>query len=111
MLNRAALIVRPLQPYWEWAKSLDDTENLPDPEDEQTVYLIPYILSEQHEAEILKRVYAEVFERELYEWHTDDSAWPKKRTFALFKKWFKYEIHSIVEDLCSYPIEADDGDA
>ena len=111
MINRAAITVKPLEPFLQWAKTLDDSDLIPGEEDESTVYLVPYILSEQHEADILKQVYAEIFERELFEWHTDESAWPKRRTLAMFKKWFKYEIHSIVEDLCSYPILNDDSDA
>ena len=41
MLNRAVLIVRPKQPYIDWATGLDDSGVVPSPEDEQTVYLIP----------------------------------------------------------------------
>jgi hypothetical protein len=108
MLNRAALTVKPLEPFFQWAKSLDDTDLIPGEEGECTVYLVPYILSEQHEKDILKQVYAEIFERELFEWHTVEAEWPKKRTLAMFKKWFKYEFHSVVEDLCSYPILRED---
>jgi hypothetical protein len=108
MLNRAALIVRPLQPYIDWAKSLDDSDLLPEFTDEQTVYLIPAVESDEEEDRVLRGVYAEVFERELFEWHTDEADWPKKRTFGMFKKWFRIEIHSIVEDLCAYPIEDDE---
>ena len=37
MLNRGALIVRPAQPYLDWAASLDDSGILPDPDGEVTV--------------------------------------------------------------------------
>ena len=111
MLNRAALTVKPLEPFFQWAKTLDDSGFIPGEDDESTVYLVPYILSDQHEAEILKQVYADIFERELFEWHTEESDWPKKRTLTVFKQWFKYEFHSIVEDLCSYPILREDSDA
>ena len=67
MLNRAALTVKPLEPFFRWAKSLDDSGLIPGEEDESTVYLVPYLLSEQHEKDILKQVYAEIFERELFE--------------------------------------------
>ena len=110
MLNRAALTVKPLEPFFQWAKTLDDSGLIPGEDDESTVYLVPYILSDQHEAEILKQVYADIFERELFEWHTEESDWPKKRTLTVFKQWFKYEFHSIVEDLCSYPILREDSE-
>src|SRR5712691_8078877 len=41
MLNRGVVIVRPKQPYLDWAAGLDDSGIVPDPNDEQTVYLIP----------------------------------------------------------------------
>src|SRR5215471_16399911 len=41
MLNRGVVIVRPKQPYLDWAAGLDDSELVPDPNAEQTVYLIP----------------------------------------------------------------------
>jgi len=101
MLNRGALIVRPRQPYLDWANELDDSGVLPDSQGEQTVYLIPSFESDEEAERILRRLYAEVFERELYGWHTDERAWPQKRTFAMFKKWFTIELHSVVEDLDS----------
>lgn len=111
MLNRAALIVRPLQPYLDWAKSLDDSGLVPNQADEKTVYLVADYGNDQEADQVLRGVYAEVFERELFAWHTDENDWPKKRTFAVFKQWFAIEMHSMVEDLCSDAIEDDDGDA
>jgi hypothetical protein len=108
MLNRGVLIVRPKQPYIDWAAQVDDSGVVPDPEGEKTVYLIPEFESDEEGWEILEDVYAEVFERELDEWHTDESAWPQNRTFEVFKKWFDIELHSVVEDLCAYGIEDDE---
>ena len=99
MINRAVLIVRPKQPYLDWAASLDDSGVLPDPHGEQTAYLIPSFETDEEALQILKGAYAEIFERELLGWHTDEVAWPQKRTFAMFKKWFTIELHSVVEDL------------
>ena len=111
MLNRSSLVIRPLQPYLEWAQSHNDSAPLQDYEVEPTVYLIPEVGSERDEHEVLLKVYPEVFEMELFEWHTDRTAWPKDRSLAVFMKWFKFEIHSIVQDLCSYPLEDDEADA
>ena len=108
MLNRSALIVRPAEPYLEWARGLDDSGIVPDPEDEQTVYLIPPVELPEDEEAVLKAVYKEVFERELFGWHTDESQWPKRRTYKMFLAWFKIEIHTIVEDLCAAPIFDDE---
>ena len=108
MLNRAALIVRPAQPFLEWAASLDDSGLVPDVEGEQTVYLISEFEDDREERQILEDVYSEIFERELEGWHTDESQWPQKRTLAMFRNWFKLEIHSVVEDLCAYAVTNDE---
>lgn len=108
MLNRGALLVRPAQPYLDWAASLDDSGILPDPEGEVTVYLVPEYEDDLEADKVLRRVYAEVFERELFGWCTDESLWPKRRTFTVFMAWFTVELHSIVEDLSNAPISDDD---
>jgi hypothetical protein len=54
MLNRGVVIVRPKQPYLDWAAGLDDSGVVPNPDDEQTVYLIPSYASEDEAWEILK---------------------------------------------------------
>lgn len=108
MLNRGALIVRPAQPYLDWAASLDDSGILPDGDGEVTVYLIPEYEEDRTAQKVLQSVYAEVFERELFGWCTDESLWPERRTLAIFKKWFIVEMHSIVEDLSDEPLMDDD---
>jgi hypothetical protein len=99
MLNRAALIVRPKQPFLDWAAGLDDSGLVPDVDGEKTVYLIPEFESDEEGLRVLKRVYAEIFERELDGWHTDPSAWPQKRDFKTFQQWFSIELHSVVGDV------------
>lgn len=108
MLNRAVLIVRPRQPFLDWAAQLDDSGLVPNVEGEQTVYLIPQFDDDDEAQKVLGRVFAEVFERELFDWHTDEAAWPQKRTLALFRKWFTIELHSVVDDLCDYKLVDDE---
>ena len=108
MLNRGVLIVRPAQPFLDWAATLDDSGLVPNTDGEQTLYLVPSFEDDDEAAQVLGLVFAEVFERELDAWHTDDSAWPKQRTLASFKQWFKIELHSMVEDLCSDELVDDD---
>jgi hypothetical protein len=111
MLNRGVVIVRPNQPYLDWAAGLDDSGIVPNPSDEQTVYLIPSYEDDDEAWEVLEDVYSEIFENELYGWHTDEGAWPKDRDFEMFKQWFKIELHSVVEDLCDYEIFDEDDEA
>lgn len=108
MLNRSAIIVRPAQPFLDWAATLDDSGLVPNAGGEQTVYLVPDFEDDDEAAEVLDLVYAEIFERELDSWHTDDTAWPQRRTLATFKQWFTIEMHSMVEDLSSDGLVDDD---
>jgi hypothetical protein len=108
VLNRAALILRPKQPFLDWARELDDSGLVPDRDGEQTVYLIPSFDSEDEAWDILRHLYAELFESELWGWHTDPTDWPTNRTFAMFCEWFKVEFHSIIEDLCDDEIVNDE---
>jgi hypothetical protein len=99
MLNRAAVIVRPKQPYLDWAKSLDDSGLVPDPRGEQTVYLVPDYWDDDEAWAMLERIYPIIFEDELHGWCTDEASWPTPRDFGMFKEWFEVELHSVVEDL------------
>ncbi len=110
MINRAALIVRPKQPYLDWAAGLGEDGDVPELEAEQTVYLIPVFESDEEAEAILDAVHAEVFANELWGWHTDESAWPRNRDLETFKEWFEIEMHGIVEDLCDYELLDEDVD-
>jgi hypothetical protein len=100
MLNRAVLIVRPKQPFLEWAAGVDDSGMTPDAAGEQTAYLIPEFEDDEEAEAILEMVHAEVFESELWGWHTVESAWPENRDLETFREWFTIELHSVVVDLC-----------
>jgi hypothetical protein len=108
MLNRSTVMVRPKQPYLDWAAQVDDSGVVPDPADERTVYLIPEYDDDDQAWELLEEIYPEIFENELYGWHTDEDAWPQERSFAMFQEWFEIELNSIVEDLCGYEIVDDE---
>jgi len=108
MLNRGALIVRPKQPFVDWALGLDDSGMAPPFEGEKTVYLVPDFEDPRQQEKVLEMVYEEVFENELWGWYTDEGGWPRDRTLAMFKEWFHIEMHSVVRDLCGYLMVDDD---
>ena len=108
MLNRAALIVRPKEPFIQWALSIDNDGIGPEADDEQTVYLIPQFDDQRGFERILKKIWPEIFECELEDWYTDETLWPPNRTYAMFKKWFRVEYHTVIEDLCGLPLEVDE---
>jgi hypothetical protein len=102
MLNRGVVIVRPKQSYRAWAEGLDDESPglLPDGEGEHTIYLIPSFVTDDDAWDLLEDLWDEIFESELWAWHTEPNDWPKNRTFEMFQEWFHIEFHSVVEDLC-----------
>jgi hypothetical protein len=108
MLNRSVVMVRPKQPFLDWAAQANGSGESPDRDDERIVYLIPEYDDEQEAWELLEEVYEEIFESELYGWNTDESAWPQQRDFAMFQQWFDIELNSIVEDLCGYELVDED---
>ena len=110
MINRAVLIVRPKQPFLDWAAGLDDSGMIPNVEGEQTVYLIPDFDTDAEARAILEEVCAEVFANELWGWHTDETAWPTNRDLKTFEEWFSIEMHTVVEDLCDYELIDEDDD-
>ena len=104
MINRAAMVVRPLGPFLDWARSMNGGVELQDFEKVPNVYLVPEIGSDQEEHEILLKLYPTIFGKELFEHETTRGKWPKDRSLLVFMNWFKIEIFPVVEDLCSYPI-------
>ena len=110
MINRGAVLIRPGQPYISWAAGLDDSGIVPTTDGEHTIYLIPEYDNDFHAMEILSQGYDIIFEMELEGWHLDETKWPKNRTFAMFQEWFVIEFHSVIEDLCDYPVLNDEYD-
>ncbi len=102
-VNRSALIVRPREPFIQWARSVDDEAakfTAADLRREVTVYLIPEFDDYDHAEELLRDCSIAIFENELWGWTTDENAWPTDRTYEMFRQWFDIEINSMIIDLC-----------
>jgi hypothetical protein len=110
MLNRSVAIIRLKEPFFKWVKTL------PDPADvskdiinhDTTAYLLPAIIYDSEEAELLQQFYDLIFEEQLNGWWKEKSDWPKKRDMTTFKKWFDVEFHSLVLDLVDAPLQDDE---
>lgn len=101
VINRSAAIIRPQQPFVDWANSIEDEVKQYSIEDFSTdcsVVLLPEYDSDEHAKSILKGLYNDVFEIELSSWVTDENVWPDNRTYEMFKEWFDVELHSMVYD-------------
>ena len=40
------------------------------------------------------------FVEQLAGWFTDESTWPRDRSFDVFCRWFDFQHHSVLVDLC-----------
>jgi len=102
-VNRAALLVRPREPFIEWAANVDEKARQAAQElrGNTSVYLVPEDLTGRDEAAPLKHFFERIFEAELEAWNADSSAWPQNRDLATFKKWFEVYAQSIVVDLAA----------
>lgn len=110
-INRAVVVVKPRQPYVDWANSFDDgtvKATLDSLHEDPTVYLVPpYAMNDERE-EILKECFSIIFENELEGWVTDEDLWPQNRDLETFKRWFDVEFCSMILDLCEWPLERED---
>jgi hypothetical protein len=105
-INRAAVVVRPKAPFFEWVRSLEG--GLPETTEPWTsVYLVDAGESEES-GRVLRRCFASIFEEQLDGWHRSTEDWPKPRTMALFQEWFHVEVVDLVFDLSGGPIEHDE---
>ncbi len=106
-INRNAFVVKPKKPYFEWANSVfDDIPNKFSTQ-ENNIYLIREMDSNQAIAMWIRRHFDQIFQNELNDWCTDEMKWPQKRTYKLFSEWFDIEICSMVLDLEDGPVEKD----
>ena len=101
-VNRSVLVVRPRQPYLDWVHSIDEGGKkftLEDLRLDCTAYLIPEVLDDDHQAQIVAAIYEEVFEHELWAWMRDPDVWPPQRDLRTFRQWFELEFCSVTLDV------------
>lgn len=111
IINRAVAVIKPKQPFVDWANQLPDAKwktSLKDLEEDSTVILIPEYDSNEEAEEYIDTLAEGIFEDELFGWCTNKSWWPKNRTRETFWKWFDVELHSIVIDPVDGPIEKEE---
>lgn len=111
-VNRATIVVRPRQPFVEWADSMEEDEenrlSLEEHREDPTAYLIPIVEDVEQAEEILVACWPLLFENELESWCTDEDVWPGDRSLEMFLEWFDVELHSTVVDVAADPLEGED---
>ncbi|MFH1731401.1 MAG: hypothetical protein ABIF82_07105 [Planctomycetota bacterium] len=110
-INRAVAVIRPKQPYVDWANNLPDATR-PVTVDElgsdALAVLIPSYDTDEESRYHLNKLAVDIFEYELWAWCTREEWWPRKRTRPKFWEWFDVAIHSEVVDLCNAPLEREE---
>lgn len=105
-INRSLIILKPKQPFLDWARTLDDEDKdftLEKLREDSTTYLLPEVWDYDEHQKLLEPCYDILFEEELEGWWADETAWPKERDLKMFFDWFDVEFHSLVFDLCDEP--------
>lgn len=100
-INRSAVVVRPKEPFIQWAMHVDDTSyQLEDSiRKHLSVYLVPPDPHGRQEAAPLREYFHRIFVEELEGWHRDEAGWPQVRDLKTFHEWFEVEAESVVIDL------------
>ena len=98
-IDRNAILVRPRQPYIDWANRVFSDGHAFTGRDECNIYLIKEMASNEDVERWIRAHYDQLFVNELNDWCTDEACWPQTRTYAVFAAWFTVEVHSMVLDL------------
>ena len=108
--NRSALVVRPGQPFLDWLHTADPTSHdltLPDLAFEPRIYLIRECGTPEDVADVLHELCEEIFTDQLAGWYTDTASWPEDCSYDVFCRWFDYQHHSMLIDLCQKQLRAE----
>jgi len=107
-INRSVAIIKPKQPFVDWANSVGDEEeqySISDFNSDCSVILLPVVDSDEDAEAVLKDIYQDIFELELSSWIVIDEMWPENLTYKMFLEWFDIEFHSMVFDSLKDDIE------
>jgi len=105
-INRAAVVVRPKAPFFDWARTLEG--GLPNSVKPWTSVYLFEIPDDDDFDTVVRERFLEVFEEQLESWHLVVDHWPAPRTYAMFEQWFDFEIAEPVRDLDESDIEHED---
>jgi hypothetical protein len=110
LVNRSVVILRPKQPYRDWANSFSDGPRfVEEPGGESgTAFLVPEFATLEEIQGFVVANSEFMFEHELDAWQDAPETWPRDRSFTALQDWFDVQIHSLVIDLGEGPIEVDE---
>ncbi|MDH3956935.1 MAG: hypothetical protein OET81_09595 [Desulfobacteraceae bacterium] len=109
-INRSVAIIKPKQPFVDWANSVVDEDvqySISDFSTDCSVILLPVVDSDENAEAFIKDIFQDLFELELSSWIVVDEMWPENITYKMFLEWFDVEFHSMVFDSLKDDIEKD----
>ncbi len=98
-INRNAIVVKPKAPFFNWHNQVYSDEKPMLELDENNIYLIREMDSNEDVRKWIKKNFKDIFINEVNDWCADKSLWPKKMTYKMFSDWFDVEVHSMVLDM------------
>ncbi len=101
-INRAALIVRPRQPYVDWANSVDDDGPraiLQALRTDPSIYLVEIIDLLEDVDLLIDDTWEWIFREQLNGWMRDPDLWPEGLTREMFLGWFDCELSTMIWDM------------
>jgi len=110
LVNRTALIIKPKQPYIDWANSFEDGGPEYDQAEpiEHNIYLVEDVSDDHVDVEtIVRPYYRDIFEEELAGWDQLEENWPSNRGFDIFLNWFEVEVYSMILDLINKQLRSE----
>ena len=99
-LDRMALVIRPKQPYVDWANSFDDDGPEYDPSARSaSVFLNNEVVNVTDIGRVVRKCWRAIFEERLHAWMRDPGVWPRRRSRDMFLEWFDVQICEMVFDM------------
>ncbi len=100
--NRAAILVRPKEPFARWASGVSRGAHEVTVEElrkESTVFMVESIDSQEDGEGVIRRNSEEIFEFLLWECCTEKELWPSPRDWETFREWVDASAYGLVLDL------------
>ncbi len=100
VVNRSAIVIKPKEPYLDWANEVAQTmESMDELRQQSTVILIPKSAYQDHAEIFLRENCVRIFERELDAWSPARELRPANPDYETLTAWFDIEVHALVLDL------------
>ncbi len=107
-INRAGLIVRPKQPYVDWANSVDDDGPRADLQAlraSPSIYLVESIDFLEDFKLLVDDTWEWIFKEQLNGWMRAPDSWPEELTREMFLEWFDCELSTMIWDMLKTKIK------